>query len=153
MAPPDAAAAERVEFVDEDDARGRLARLLEQIAHPRGADADEHFHELGAGDREEGNAGLARHRPRQQRLSGSRRADQQNALGHARAEPAVGLGVLQERHDLLQLEFALLDARHVLERDLGVGLDIDLRVRLADRHHSAEPLFLGHSAEQKVHRR
>ena len=39
---------ERVELVDEDDAGRHLARLLEQVAHPRGADADEHLDELGA---------------------------------------------------------------------------------------------------------
>src|SRR5262249_34847694 len=36
-----AAAAERIELVDEDDAGRCLARLLEQIAHARRADADE----------------------------------------------------------------------------------------------------------------
>ena len=81
--------AERVELVDEDD-RGRLlARLLEQVAHPRGADADEHLDEFRAVDREERHAGLARHRAREQGLAGPRRADQQHALGDARAEPAV----------------------------------------------------------------
>ena len=38
--------------------RARL-RLLEQIAHPRGADADEHLDEVRARDREERHPGLA----------------------------------------------------------------------------------------------
>ena len=39
-----------VDLVDEDDARRVLLALLEQIAHPRGADADEHFDEIRTGD-------------------------------------------------------------------------------------------------------
>ena len=69
-----AGAAERVELVDEDDAGRLLARLLEQVAHPRGADADEHLDEFRAVDREERHAGLARDGARQQRLAGAGRA-------------------------------------------------------------------------------
>ena len=65
------------------------ARLLEQVAHARGADADEHLDELGAGDREERHLGLAGDRLGQQRLAGAGRADQEHALRHAPAEPAV----------------------------------------------------------------
>ena len=66
--PGDAASAQRVQLVDENDAGRGLARLIEQVAHARGADADEHFDEFRAGDREERHAGLAGHRPRQQVL-------------------------------------------------------------------------------------
>ena len=37
-----------VDLIDEDDAGGVLFRLLEHVAHARGADADEHFYEIGA---------------------------------------------------------------------------------------------------------
>ena len=96
-----AAAAEGVQLVDEDDAGRRLPRLLEQVAHARRADAHEHLDELGAGDREERHAGLAGDRARQQRLAGARRADQQNAFRHARAEPAERCRIPQEGDDLL----------------------------------------------------
>ena len=42
-----AGAAEGVEFIDEDDGGGGLARLVEQVSHPCGADADEHFDKFG----------------------------------------------------------------------------------------------------------
>ena len=43
-----ALAADRVDLVDEDD-RGRLLACgLEEVAHARRADADEHLHEVGA---------------------------------------------------------------------------------------------------------
>ena len=58
-----------------------------------------------------------------------------------------GLRIAQEGDDLLQLELGFVDAGDVLERDLGVGLDIDLGARLSDRHQAAEPLALGHAAE------
>ena len=38
--------ADRVDLVDEDDARRVLLALLEQIAHPRGAHADKHFNKV-----------------------------------------------------------------------------------------------------------
>ena len=141
-----AASPQRVELVNEDDAGCRLARLLEQVADARGADADEHLDELGARDREKGHARLAGDGARQQRLSGARRADQQYALGDTGAQPAERFRIAQEGDDLLQLVFRLVDAGYVLERHLGVGLDIDLGARLADRHQPAEPLALRHAA-------
>ena len=76
---------ERVELVDEDDRRRRLARLFEEVAHPRGADADEHLDEFRPRDREELDARLAGDGARQQRLARPGRPDQQNAFGDSRA--------------------------------------------------------------------
>src|SRR4029453_16915385 len=52
-----AMAADRVDLVDEDDARRVLLALLEQVADAAGADADEHLDEVRAADREERHAG------------------------------------------------------------------------------------------------
>ncbi len=80
-----AGAAEGVQFVDKDD-RWRLGpRLFEEIAHPRGTDADEHLDELGTGNGEERHLRLASDGACQQRLAGAGRADQQHTLGHASA--------------------------------------------------------------------
>ena len=144
-----AGAAERVELVDEDDARRLLPRLLEQVAHARRADADEHLDEFRAVDREERHARLAGDGARQQRLAGAGRPDQQHALRHVRAEPAVPLRVLQERDDLLQFLLGLVDAGDVGEGHLGVGLDVDLGLAAADRHQPAEPLLAGEAAEHE----
>src|SRR5207244_13183325 len=51
-------ATDGVDLVDEDDAGRALLRLVEEVAHARGADADEHLYALGAGDAEEGDARL-----------------------------------------------------------------------------------------------
>ena len=133
-----AGAAQRVELVDEDDAGRLLPRLLEQVAHPRGADPDEHLDEFRAVDREERHARLAGDGARQQRLAGAGRADQQHAFRHPAAEPAVAHRVLQEGDDLLQFGLGLVDPGDVGEGRLGVGLDIDLGLAAADRHQPAE---------------
>jgi hypothetical protein len=73
--------ADRVDFVDEDDAGRVLLGLLEHVAHAAGADADEHLDEVRAGDGEERHVGFARDGAREQGLAGARRADQQHALG------------------------------------------------------------------------
>ena len=89
-----AMAADRVDLVHEDDAGRILLGLLEQVAHARGADADEHLHEVRARDREERHARLTRDRAGQQRLAGARRAVEQHALRDPRAERLELLRVL-----------------------------------------------------------
>ena len=143
--------AQRIQLVDEDDRRGQLARLLEQVAHPRRADPDEHLDELAARDREERHPGLSRHRLGQQRLARPRRPDQQHALRDVGAEPAVLLRVLQEIDHLLQFRLGLVDPGHVGEGHPGVRLDIDLGPALADRHETAQPALLaGEAPEHEV---
>ena len=58
-----AVAADGVDLVDEHDGGRRLLGLLEQVADPAGADADEHLDEVGARDREERHARPRRPRP------------------------------------------------------------------------------------------
>jgi hypothetical protein len=67
-----ALATDRVDFVDEDDARRVLLGLLEHVAHARSADADEHLDEVGTGNREERHLGLAGDGLGQQGLAGTR---------------------------------------------------------------------------------
>ena len=85
------AASKCIEFVDEDDAGCRLARLLEEVANPRRADPDEHFHELRAGNGKERDPGLAGYGTGEQGLAGTGRADQQDTLGNMSSESTVAL--------------------------------------------------------------
>jgi len=50
----------------------------------------------------------------------------------------------------LELEFSLVDAGHVLERNLCVGFDIDFRSRFTDRHEPAEPLLAREVAKEET---
>ena len=127
-----AVAADGVDLVDEDDAGGVLLALLEQVADARGADADEHLDEVGAGDGEERDVGLAGDGAGEEGLAGARRAHQQHALGDAAAELLELLGLLEELDDLLQLLLGLLDAGHVLEGDLLAGGVEELGLALAE---------------------
>ena len=140
--------AERVELVDEDDA-GRLGfGLLEQIANPGGADADEHLDELRAAHREERDVRFAGDRARQQRLAGARRPDQQHTLGNPSAQVGVFLRVLQELDDLLELVLRLFHSRHVLEAHLHFVVGVDLRLAAGEGHHAA--FGARHAAEEEA---
>ena len=132
-----ALAADRVDLVDEDDARRRLLGLLEQVADARGADADEHLDEVGARDGEERHARLAGDGLGQQRLAGTRRTDEQQAVRDLGAHAQVALGLGEEVADLLELLDGLLDAGDVVELDLRALLRGRLGLRLAELHRAA----------------
>src|SRR5712692_2139466 len=99
-----------IDFINEDDARGILFALLEQIADTAGADAHEHLHKIRARDREERYVGFASNSPRQQGLAGSRRTHQQHALWDPSPQFLELLRLAQELDDLLQLFLGLVDA-------------------------------------------
>ena len=105
--------ADRVQFIDEHNAGRVLLRLLEQIANPRRAQTDKQLDELGAGNRKEGRVGLAGDGTRQQRLSGTRRAYEEDALGNAPTQPLVLVWMLQEINDFNQLSFGLIHAGYI----------------------------------------
>ena len=111
-------AADRVDFVDEDDRRRFGLGALEQVAYAARADADEHFDELGTGDAEERHAGLTSHGARHQGLAGTRRANHQHALGNTRAQTNELFRFLQELDDFSQFLLGFFRAGHVRERDL-----------------------------------
>ena len=129
--------ADRVDFVDEDDAGRVLLGLFEHVADAAGADADEHLDEVRTRDGEEGNIGFAGHRARDQRLAGAGRTDQQHAARNPSAEPLIFSGVAQEFDDLLQVLLGLIDAGDVLERHAAMGLGQHLGARLAKAHRLA----------------
>src|SRR6185369_16933280 len=81
-----AVAPDGVYLVDEDDAGRVLFSLNEQVADARSAHADKHLDEVRSADAEERHARLARDRAREQRLAGSRRADENAPLRNAPAE-------------------------------------------------------------------
>ena len=129
-----AMAADRVDFVDEDDAGRVLLGLLEHVAHAARADADEHLDEVGARDREERHIGFAGDGARRQRLAGAGRPDEQHAARNASAKALELLRVAQELHDLLQVFLGLVDAGDVLERHAAMRFSQQLGLRFAEAH-------------------
>ena len=122
-----------IDFVDEDDARRMRLALLEQIAHARGTDADEHFNEVGTGHAEERTPRFTGHGLGEQRLTGTRRAHEERALGEATAKLCELLRVLEELDDFLKLDLGFVSTGHVGERDLGRVAAEQLRLALAER--------------------
>jgi hypothetical protein len=129
--------AQRVELVDEDNARGASFGLPEQIAHARRADPDEHLHEFRAAETEKRNLGFARDGPRQKRLAGARWPDEQHAFGDTATQSGVLARVLEELDDLAKLFLRFIDAGDVHERHLDVIFRIDLGPAPRERHDAA----------------
>ena len=73
-------AADRVNFVDENDCFPHATSLLEEISDSARADTDKHFHEVRTGDAEESNPCLTCDRSGEQGLAGSGWADEEDAL-------------------------------------------------------------------------
>ena len=152
-----AMAADRVDFVDEDDAGCVLLGLVEHVAHAARADTDEHLDEVRAGNGEERHIGLTGDRAGKQRLAGSGRADQKHAARNLTAEPLELLRIAQEFDDLFQIFLGLVDAGDVLERDPAMRLGEKFGLRLAEAHGAARArLHLPHEedpdAEDQEHR-
>ena len=95
--------------------RRHLARLGEEVADARRADADQRLDEVRAGEREEGGVGLAGGRLGEQRLAGAGRADEQHALRRAGADRGVLARVGEVVADLAQLGHRLAGAGDVVE--------------------------------------
>ena len=127
-----AMASDRVNFVDEDDARRVLLALLEKIANAAGADADEHFDEIRTGDREERNVGFAGNGAGKQSLAGSRRPDQQHALRNASAELLEFLRIFQEVDNFVELFLGFVDTGDILEGGLLLLRGEQARARFSE---------------------
>ena len=107
-----------VNLVDENDSGGNLLGLLKQVADAAGADAHIHLHKIGAGNGQELNPSLSRHRSGKQGLAGAGRAHQQNTVGNPGADLGEFLGIFQEVHNLLQFFLLLVCACHVVKSNL-----------------------------------
>src|SRR6476619_5788022 len=96
-----------VDFIDENNAGGVFLSLFKQVANTAGAHTHEHLDEIRTGDREERYTRFTGDCARQQRLAGTGRADQQDALGNPSAELLELLRLPQKFDDLLQLFLGL----------------------------------------------
>ena len=134
---PTAAAArppDRVQLVDEDDGSSRLPRLLEQAPDAGGSPPHEHLDEARSRRREEVDSRLRGDRPREHRLAGPRRAEEQHAARRLRAERLEALRLAQPFRHVDQLVLGGVDALHLLpEHGLGLARLDRLRLGRAER--------------------
>src|SRR5579875_3380698 len=108
-----ALAAHGIDFINKDDARGRLPRLLKEIAHPAGPHSNKHLNKFGCAHIEKGDLRLACDRLCQQCFAGSRRANQNNTTRNMRSQAIKSLRAAQELYHLFEFSTHLIDARHV----------------------------------------
>ena len=128
------AAADRVDFINEDDARGIFLSLLKHIAHAGGPDAYEHFNKIRAADGKEGNVGLSGDGLGQQRLACTGLSGQQNTLRHLAAQFLKLLRILQELDHLGQLLLGFVDTGNRFECDLVLVLGQQFCPALSEAH-------------------
>jgi hypothetical protein len=148
-----AVAAHGVDLVDEDDRRGVLLGLLEEVADAARADTHEHLDEVRPGDGVEGHARLARDRAGEQRLAGAGRTVEQHALRDLGADRLELGRLLKELLDLAELLDRFLTARDVTEGGLRHVLGDQLGLGLGELHHAtaATTLHLVHQEEEEEH--
>ena len=129
--------ADRVDFINENEARSVLFSLLEHVANARGSHADEHLDEIRTTDREEWHIGLAGNRSGEQRLAGSRRPDHEDAFWDASAELLESLRILKKLDQFRDLFLGFLDAGDILEGDSVFFLRQHTRLALAEIQRAA----------------
>ena len=112
-----------IQLVDENNARGFGLGFFEEIAHPGGPNADEHFDKIRAAQVEKRHAGLTGNGSRQQRLACSRRAYQHDTFGQFGTEARVFARLFQKGHDFLDFFNRLIDPGDILEGDFEGGVD------------------------------
>ncbi len=145
-------APDRIDFINENDARRVLLPLFKEIAHAARAHAHKHFNEVRTGNREEGNVGLAGDRTRQQRLARARRSDQQHTLRNSSAQLLELLRIFQELNNFLQLFLGLVRSGDVLERGLLLLRGEQPRAGLAETQCLVSArLHLPHQEQAEAH--
>ena len=141
-----------VDLIDENDTRGVLLGLLEQVSDSGCADADKHLNEVGAADGKERHARFSCSRLGDIGFTGSRRSYQQDSLRDPRTQAVILGRVLEEIDDLLQFFFFFFQAGYVIEGDLLLISLLKLRPAFAKGHRLAAAIALLHDEpEQEDH--
>ena len=91
-----AAFADGIDLINKNDTGRHLLGFLKQVADTGRTHTHKHFHEIRTGQGKEGHVCFSCHRFCQQRLTGSRRAHQQRALGQLGTDLCIFSGVMQE---------------------------------------------------------
>ena len=126
-----AMASDCIDLIDKNDARSIFLALFEKVADTAGADADKHLYKIRTRYRKERHTCLAGNGLCQERFSGSRRSDHQDALRDLAAEFLKLLRIFEKFDDLLQLFFRLFNAGNLLKGHAFLLVIEQLRLRFA----------------------
>ncbi len=143
-----ALAADRIDLIDEDDARRVLLGRFEQVTDTGCPDTDEHLDEVRTGDREERDARFAGHRTAEERLTGTRRPHEENPLRNAGTDVVKLVRVFQEINDFNEFRLFFVGARDIVECNFLLLFIIELRFALAEVH-DLVPAALGLVQEEE----
>ena len=103
-----AVSANRVDFINKQNAWRVFFALIKEVSHSRGTHPDEHLDKVGTAHRKEGDVGLTSDGLGKKGLPRSRGAQKQRTLGDPAAQLLKPLGILQKLDDLLKLLLGLI---------------------------------------------
>ena len=127
----------RIDFIDENDTRRILLRLIKKITHTRSTNTNEHLDKIRAADGEERYTRFTRNSTCEQCLACTRRAKKQYALRNACTEIVELLRMLEELYDFLEFLLCFIRSGHILERNLHFVAACHTRTALAKGHDTA----------------
>ena len=110
-----------INLINKDDARRVFLGLLKHVSNTRRTDADEHLNEIRTGDRKERYFRFARNCFREERLTSTRRADEQHATGNASTKLLKLARILQEINDFSDFFFGFIATGDVSKCGRVVG--------------------------------
>ena len=149
--PGSALASDRIDLIDEDDARRRLLRLFKEVAHARRADTDEHLDKIRSADRKELHARLAGNRLCEKGFARARRAKEQDSLRNPRSEFVEFIRRLQEFDHFFEFLLRLIRARNIGKRHLFLVAHHQAYTGFSEVHHApAAHLGLLHDKEPET---
>ena len=136
-----------VDLVNEDDGRSVFLCSFKEVTDTGRTHTDEHFHEIGTGDREERTARLTCYRLCKQCLTGTGRTEQQHAPRDLCTHFGVFAGILEEVHKLRHFKLFFLGTGNIGESHLLCHALI-LDIRLAEVIELAAACLPHHEDEQ-----
>ena len=110
---------------------------FKKVSHAGSTHTDIHFHKIRTGYRIERDSGLARNGFGKKRFTGSRRADEQNALRYTCAERRIFVRIFEELDNFLKLFLFFVCAGDIGKEDLFLFVGAQLCACLAERVHTA----------------
>src|SRR5262245_52761197 len=125
-------AANCIEFIDKDNARGLCFCLLKKVSHACGAHTNEHFHKITAAKREERNVGFPSDCLGQKRFTGPWRANQKHTFRNARTDGFVTFWMFEKIDYFLELILRFVATGYVVESNAGFLLRDKARFALSE---------------------
>ena len=127
--------ADRIDLINKYDTRRFFLCLLKQVADLGCSHSYKHFHKFRTGHGEERDIRFTCHCLCKHRFTCSRRAYEQNAFRHRRADLFIFSGIVQVFDDLGKIFLGFVLACHISKPDSFRGFYIDFRIAFPHTEH------------------